>query len=238
MSLVFLDLETTGLQTDTSHIVDLALCDGDGMVLLHSLVNPGCPIPAEATAVHGITDAMVASAPRFAALAEEVQAALTGAVLVGYNSRAFDTLILNTELRRAGQPGIDLDAVVEIDLYRAWQRLEPRTLAGALKRYLGYVIEQPCHRALNDTLSLPPLLEAMVEHHALRLDDVVRLSRPDDEVDRSGKLRRGEDGIVRFAFGKYDGQPVAEHTDYAEWMLGKDFPADTKKALRQVLSHG
>lgn len=232
--LVLFDLETTGLDTDTTRIVEIAIVDTSGGELSHTYVNPGCPIPADATAVHGITDAMVADAPRFADFAADVQELIEGAVLVTYNGRSFDTIILDRELRRAGQAGIDLEAVQEIDLLRCWRKLEPRTLAGALRRFLN-VEHGDAHTALADTIQLPALMAAMVDLFGVTEEELVRISRPEDEVDRSGKLKRGEDGVVRFAFGKHDGAPVLEHRDYCDWMLSKDFPADTKKALRALL---
>ncbi|MFJ2900325.1 exonuclease domain-containing protein [Streptomyces sp. NPDC087218] len=57
-----LDTETTGLDYD-SRIVEIAVTTAAGTVLLDTLVNPGAPIPAEAAAIHGITDVMVADAP-------------------------------------------------------------------------------------------------------------------------------------------------------------------------------
>jgi DNA polymerase III epsilon subunit-like protein len=57
-----LDTETTGLEYN-SRIVEIAVTTADGEVLLDTLVNPGEPIPADATAIHKITDEMVANAP-------------------------------------------------------------------------------------------------------------------------------------------------------------------------------
>src|SRR3990167_3178478 len=98
------DLESTGTDTATAKIVELALCGAEGPVF-ESRVDPGCHIPAEATAIHGITDADVAGAPMFSVIAPTVQQHLDGVVLVGYNHRAFDVIILNRELREAGQAG-------------------------------------------------------------------------------------------------------------------------------------
>lgn len=241
MALVMFDLETTGVETDQDRIVEIALCAEDGStmpaILLHTLVNPGRPIPPEATEVHGITDEMVREAPFFKDVAADVQGHLVEATLVGYSSRAFDTLILDRELRDAGQPGIDLESVAEIDLCRVWKEVEPRTLEGAIRRYLEEAMEVgKAHRARRDAAVLGELMLAMQEVHDLTLEHMIALSRPHDEVDRSGKLRRLEDGTVVFAFGKWEGRPVLEHRDYIRWMLEEaDFPADTCRALRHLL---
>ena len=59
---LFLDTETTGLHA-SDQIVEIAICDLGGNVLFDTLVKPTAPIPPEASAIHGIDDAMVASAP-------------------------------------------------------------------------------------------------------------------------------------------------------------------------------
>lgn len=59
-----LDCETTGLDS-TSEICQIAIIDSSANVLLDTLVKPVHPIPAQATAIHGITDEMVKDAPRF-----------------------------------------------------------------------------------------------------------------------------------------------------------------------------
>lgn len=93
-----LDTETTGLH-DGARIVDIAVLGVDGTVLLDSLVNPGVPIPAEATGIHGITDAMVSAAPSFSDLLVPLTRALHGRKIVVYN-REFDKRRLAVELHQ------------------------------------------------------------------------------------------------------------------------------------------
>jgi len=232
--LVYFDVETTGLDTATDRVVSIALYH-EHEPLLDRLVDPRQPIPAEATAIHGITDAMVADVEPFSALALAVQTILdTADILVSYNGRRFDTLLLDAELRRAGQPGIDLDNVQEIDLYRVWGAIEPRTLAGAVMRFLGRTLN--AHNARADAEVLSPLFQEIVRVFDLDLAAMLAMSKPADEVDRSGKFKRRDDGVIVFAFGKkHKGQPAIEHTDYLDWMRDADFPADTKRAIRRLL---
>lgn len=84
---VFLDTETTGL--DGAEICDIAIVAANGSVLLNTLVKPTIPIPAGATAVHGIADADVANAPSFADVWPEVKRLLAGREVVIYNA-AYD----------------------------------------------------------------------------------------------------------------------------------------------------
>ena len=61
-NLVVLDTETTGLDGH-AEVIQIAVVDRSGAVLLDSLVKPTCPVPAEATAVHGISDSDLVNAP-------------------------------------------------------------------------------------------------------------------------------------------------------------------------------
>lgn len=89
---VFLDTETSGLGPD-AEIVDLAIVRIDGAVLLDTLVRPTNPIPAAATAVHGITDAMVADAEPWPAVYGRLCEALSDTIVI-YN-RDYDLAVIN-----------------------------------------------------------------------------------------------------------------------------------------------
>src|SRR5262245_14853787 len=101
--LVVFDIESTGRDPTTDRIVELALVvlrplpAADEQLPLFAAaatheqrvyewrINPGIPIPAEASAVHGINDADVAGAPPFSAVAAEVAALFAGADVSGFN---------------------------------------------------------------------------------------------------------------------------------------------------------
>lgn len=99
--LAVLDTETTGLLDgpDPAYIVEMSILAGDDTVLLDTLINPQMAIPAAATAVHGISDAMVADAPTFSEILPELNHVLDGRRTIIYN-QAFDTEILRRELDR------------------------------------------------------------------------------------------------------------------------------------------
>ncbi|MFF7176822.1 exonuclease domain-containing protein [Streptomyces pseudovenezuelae] len=93
-----LDTETTGKDGD-ARVVEVAVYSVHGEVLLDSLVNPGCSIPAEATGIHGITDSMVSAAPSFGELLGALAQALDGRRCLIYND-VFDVGRLRYELDR------------------------------------------------------------------------------------------------------------------------------------------
>lgn len=100
--LVFVDLETTGGNAAHHRITEVGLVRMEAGVVVEewsSLVNPECPIPSYIAGFTGITNEMVADAPRFADIAALVFAKLRSTVFVAHNAR-FDYSFLRTEFRR------------------------------------------------------------------------------------------------------------------------------------------
>jgi DNA polymerase-3 subunit epsilon/CBS domain-containing protein len=105
---VVIDTETTGLDPAQARMVEIAalgLSAGriDEGRALRRLVRPGIPIPGAATAIHGIGDDAVASAPSFAEVWPEFSAFTGDAVVIGH-TLGFDLAVLERECRRAGLP--------------------------------------------------------------------------------------------------------------------------------------
>lgn len=102
---VALDLETTGLDPRADSVVAAAAIPvlgaeaGAGYV---TLVNPGRPIPPVSTAIHGITDAMVAAAPPIDEVLDALEAACGDRLLVGHRID-FDLAVLARERRARGR---------------------------------------------------------------------------------------------------------------------------------------
>jgi DNA polymerase III subunit epsilon len=98
--IVMVDVETTGRVASSDRIVELAIVRGrKGEVVSRNawLINPQRPIPAEVTAVHGITDADVEDKPTFANVCHEILAALQGAIPAAYNA-SFDRGFVHAEV--------------------------------------------------------------------------------------------------------------------------------------------
>ena len=110
---VILDTETTDLW---GYICDIAIIRAiDGEVLMNTLVNPGVPIEPGAQAVHGITDADVAGAPRFGEIWPELRVQLEDRRVLVYNS-SYDLGRIGAELDRT--------AAAPLSLYNALGRWE------------------------------------------------------------------------------------------------------------------
>lgn len=113
MRLAFVDLETTGGSPVEDRItevgiieVDLDDCGGPLLPVREwaSLVHPDAPIPAFIETLTGITNAMVADAPRFEELADDILARLDGRLFIAHNAR-FDHGFLKNAFRRSGHAG-------------------------------------------------------------------------------------------------------------------------------------
>lgn len=247
-----LDLETTGPDPETARIVQLAIVLGPRPLAERmggsALVNPGVPIPEEATEVHGITDEDVENEPPFRVIAHRIQAALQEHdFVVTYNGRTFDIPILDRELREAGEPGVDHAEIREVDLYQVWKALEPRDLETAVRRFAGGQ-EFDAHDAHEDARVLFDVLQGMKdEFGALPMypengegrsifDTFARLTTPEDAVDRFGYFRRREDGVVVFAFSGNEGDPVSEHPGMVDWMERKGFPEAVLEIARREVA--
>jgi DNA polymerase III subunit epsilon len=101
--LAFVDLETTGGNAAFDRITEVGIVrvtNGELAEEWSSLVNPECPIPAYIEAFTGISNQMVADAPRFAEIAAVVRQKTQGAVFVAHNAR-FDYSFLRSEFLRA-----------------------------------------------------------------------------------------------------------------------------------------
>lgn len=238
MRFVALDLETTGVDPRKDRIVEIHMREVT-WPLLHTyhatsiIVNPGVPIPPEATAVHGFSDDDVVDQPFFSDIAEDVQGYVDDSALIAYNGRRFDVPLLHHELVRAGCAGIPLNTLV-IDPYEIFVRDVPRTLAGALKHYAGEVHEA-AHEAAADVDAMIKVLGTQMLYHP-HPEILLEASRPDRRaIDHDGCFYVGQDGVVRFNFGKHRGQPIIQHHDYLRWMLSRDFGSDVECAIRNAL---
>ncbi|KWF83383.1 DNA polymerase III subunit epsilon [Burkholderia cepacia] len=115
---LFVDTETTGLDL-RAEIVEIAILDRAGVVLLDTLVKPTMPIPASATEIHGITDADVASAPDWVSVGPRAAELLAGRRLIAHNA-AFEERLLYQTSRCHGVTLPALRVECTMDLLNGW----------------------------------------------------------------------------------------------------------------------
>ncbi len=148
--LVFVDLETTGGNPDHHRITEIGIVRmtrGEVLEQWSTLVNPEVAIPPYIQSFTGITDAMVADAPRFRDVAHEVLERLHGAVFVAHNAR-FDYSFLRAELRRIERP-FRAPVLCTVKLSRRLFPQHPRHNLDAVMERFGLACAER-HRALGD----------------------------------------------------------------------------------------
>lgn len=252
---VFLDLETTGMDIVKDRIVEIALLkihlDGREEELLQR-VNPEIPISPEATRVHGISDQDVASEPTFKTVAKTLAKFIEGCDLAGFNSNRFDIPLLAEEFLRA-DIDIDMKKRKFIDVQAIFHKMEKRTLAAAYMFYCNKPLID-AHSALADTRATYEVLKAQLDTYSNAeyedakgnkctpiVNDVEKLSEfsaYDRNADFAGRIVYNEKGIEVFNFGKNKGVPVEkvlkEQPGYFGWIMNGDFPLYTKKVLTKI----
>ncbi len=240
--LAVFDLETTGTSPSSDRIVEVCVAvlspDGSRNVVTRR-VNPGRPIPPDATKVHGISDADVADAPSFRDIAPDLLRLLEGCDLAGFNVLSFDLPLLQAELERCNL-SLDTTQCHVVDAQRIYHRKERRTLSAAVQFYTG-VEHTGAHGAEADVLATAEVLDAQVARYPDLPSDVeglAEVSRPADWADSQGKLGWAA-GEVVLRFGKHRDQPLREmarkDASYLRWILDSDFPSDTKKLIQDAL---
>ena len=240
--IVFFDLETTGVDTATDRIVEISLVkiDVDGTKSVKTRrINPEMPIPAAATAVHGITDEDVKDEPTFRQIARSLAQYIEGCDFGGFNSNRFDLPMLVEEFMRAGVD-VDFRKRKFVDVQTIFHRKEQRTLVAAYKFYCDKDLEN-AHSAEADTLATYEVLEAQIERYPDIGDTVEQLaefSSTGANVDFAGRIALNDKGEEIFTFGKYRGQSVEEifrkEPRYYKWMMDGDFPQYTKKVITEI----
>lgn len=244
--ILFIDTETTGKEPSEDRIVSIAIypvvpAGYPGIKEFSSLVNPLRPIPSEATEIHKITDEMVKDAPTFRALVPTLIPLLCADHdIAGYNAVNFDFPLISAELERCGLKNVFPNKASRIiDPHRIFYNREPRTLAAAVKKYCGRSPVDSHECMVDAKEAFQVLLGQLLAYDDLKdatVDDLVRASKGEGELDIQGKLRRNKSGEVVFNFGKHLGARVVDKPDYVQWMLDKDFLPDTKEALRQEMA--
>ena len=172
VTFVVLDVETTGGSPATCSLTEVAAARYRGGELLgtyQTFVRPDERIPPFITALTGISDAMVADAPRVGEMLPSFLEFLGGGVVVGHNVR-FDLSFLNHALESTGRDRLANATVDTLALARRLVRdMVPNCKLGTLAASL-HLPHQPSHRALTDVLATGDLLHALLERAGIVRD--------------------------------------------------------------------
>lgn len=246
--LVFLDLETTGLNTSTDRIVDITLIKvhPDGQEESKTrLINPEMHIPEESTKVHGITDEKVKDEPTFKQIAKSFNEFLEDCDLCGFNIKGFDLPLLINEFQRAGIQFSKANRRI-IDTQVIFHKYHPRNLEAAYQRYCNKELENS-HSSDADARASMEILISQLEVHSDLPGDMDGLHEfccfPEESnwVDVDGKFIWNIEGEILCNFGKkYKGRYLRdianEDPSYLGWILNNDFSDEVKHLVSQALN--
>ena len=245
--LVVFDTETTGTNPRADRIIEIACLkiqpDGTREEWVRRF-NPGIPIPAASTAIHGISDADVAAAPRFREGAAELAEFLGDGDLAGYNIAGFDLPVLRAEFLRAGV-AFDVSRRRLVDAQRIFFSREPRHLAAAARFYCKSD-HNGAHGALADAEMTLRVLAGQLARYLELPRSVAELHELfcagiDQDLDPEGRFRliNGEPTVN---FGRNRGRTLRdmsrEEPGFLRWIIKGDFSEPVKSIARKFLPEG
>ena len=259
--IVFFDLETTGVNVGSDHIVEICLHKVNPDNTTETFVRRVRPadaqgrtihIPEVTTAIHGISDADVADKPTFRELAPEVATFIGDADLAGYNSNKFDVPMLVEEFLRVGYP-FSLKQRRLVDVQNIFHKMEQRTLKAAYRFYCDKNLDN-AHSADADTLATYEVLKAQLDRYQDAdfvapdgtvskpvVNDIEQLSLFTTNTlwaDLVGHIAYDQQHREVFNFGKHKGKTLESvftaEPAYYDWMMKADFPLSTKALLSEV----
>lgn len=259
--IVFFDLETTGVQVGSDHIVEICLHKVNPDNSEETFVRRIRPtdeagntihIPEFTTAIHGISDSDVADKPSFKELAPEIIAFIGDADLAGYNSNKFDVPMLVEEMLRANMP-FSLEGRRLVDVQNIFHKMEQRTLKAAYQFYCNRNLDN-AHSADADTLATYEVLKAQLDRYegveytapdgktstpvVNNIEALSQFSTQFQWADLVGHIGLDKNGHEVFNFGKHKGATLEDifqrEPSYYDWMMKADFPLSTKAVVDKV----
>lgn len=238
----FFDLETTGINISKDRVVEISILKVHPNGKEESVtwrVNPEMKIPAEVTAIHGISDADVADKPTFKEISKEVYNMIKDSDLGGFNSNRFDIPLLAEELLRS-DVDFDMKGRVSVDVQTIYHKMEQRTLSAAYKFYCDKNLDN-AHSAEADTKATFEVLKKQLEKYDELENDMKFLSEFSSRkkfADFAGFIIYNKKNEECFSFGKHKNKRVVDvlgqEPGYFGWLLNADFPLYTKKVLTAI----
>lgn len=253
--IAFFDLETTGVNVASDRIIEISILkiSPDGTKEIKTKrINPGMPIPASSSEIHGIYDHDVVNEPSFKAIAKSLAEFLKNCDLAGYNSNKFDIPVLVEEFLRA-DVDFDISSRRFVDVQNIFHQMEQRTLKAAYRFYCGKEIIN-AHSAQADIEATYEIFLAQLEkYQGVEFEDrkgnksipvvndvkaLHEFTNMNKNCDLAGRIIFNENGVEVFNFGKHSGKPVEQvlrdEPSYYAWMMNGDFPLYTKKVLTDI----
>lgn len=234
-TIISLDLETTGLDISKDRIVEIACVKFDAGGVQeekHTRINPGIPIPAAASEIHGIYDKDVVDKPTFKQISKSLLTFISDAAVLTYNGNSFDIPLLYAEFVRSGIEW-DYSRCAFIDACNIFKRKHPRDLTVAYRHYCESELEGS-HSALVDAKATLKVFSEQLRQYwpdVQETPEIALYSNYDKHiVDMGGWF----DENMMLAKGKSKG---TQDKGFLQWMLKlPDLLPDARKIAEKILS--
>ncbi len=218
---IYYDTETTGVRSTQDRIIELAAYDPELNRTFERLIKPDIHIPAEATAIHKITNEMVADADPFSVVGKEFIEFCEGdTVLIAHNNDAFDLLFLKEEFKRNQMEFPAWHFLDTLKWARKYRPDLPRHSLQFLREIYG-IAANNAHRALDDVVVLHQMFSKM-------LDDLT--------IDQACALLQKPVVLTNMPFGKHAGVPLADVPgSYVRWLSENEvFEKQENQGLKEA----
>ncbi|MFA5153261.1 MAG: exonuclease domain-containing protein [Clostridia bacterium] len=243
--IVFIDLETTGLDLAKDRIIEISmikLFSDNTTINYYKRINPkGKEIAEEAFEKHGIKLEDLVLCPTFRQVSQEIYDFIKDCDLGGYNCKRFDIPILIEEFLRVNLH-LNIKSFKIIDVYKIYNKAEPRTLEGTYKRFFGESFEG-AHSAEADITATIKILNKLEEIYKIpeTVSELDKYALEDDGLDLENKIKKKGDKIL-FNFGKYKDKTIQEvyETDprYYSWIINtSDMTVQSKNLFRNIVKY-
>ncbi len=222
---VCFDLETTGLDPNENRIIEIACVRftfDQVLDTFETLIDPGCPISQESTAIHHITDAMVAGKPKIETVLTQVVKFLGKEILVGHGIQ-LDMSFISAACKRHSVP-CQIESQTFIDTLRL-ARLYGESSYNSLEKLREHfnIAPEGAHRAMSDVIVNIEVFKYLSKQFKTTEQLLERLKRPIL--------------LKNMPLGKHKGRPFSEiPIEYLHWAIHKDFDQDLLFSIRSELN--
>ena len=225
--LLAFDTETTGLQAyNGDRIIEFGavefFLDSEMNITKTKehqyLINPGMPIPREASKVSGLYDQDVAKSPPFESIAPQIWELMSNSILIAHNFN-FDMGFLRAEFSRVErlwpQTHAELDTLM---LGRSLMSLKSYRLE-KMAQELGVSLEN-AHRAVHDAKACGEVFIQMAKRYEApyEMDPFLEWAIAIGPPPPSDYIAINHQGLPQFEKGPHSGTPIEKHPDYVQWM--------------------